>query len=87
MEEEMKSITLETMIWKMAVNFCSDLLNPENGKETEKRKKERGVSERERELGAQEMVDFAGNRVCVGLVVAQSKIKTIKQKGKCYLRW
>lgn len=39
MEEEMKSITLETMIRKMAVNFCSDLLNPENGKENEKKKK------------------------------------------------
>lgn len=57
------------------------------GKKLKRRKKERGVSEREGELGAQEMVDFAGNRVCVGLVVAQSKIKTIKQKGNCYLRW
>lgn len=35
----MKSITLETMIRKMAVNFRSDLLNPENGKENEKKKK------------------------------------------------
>lgn len=30
-----------------------------------RRKKEGDVSEREGELGAQEMVDFAGNRECV----------------------